>query len=255
VSQRGKLDIDLIIFFKYLKGLKEEKSVKSLGFKMDKHPSTIRRMIGKVEEYLEQDILIYENYEVKPTVLGELLLEQYDLLGDNINLEHLVNIEKKSKKGIKNIKNIVITSDILLPYVHGYIRREKLSYKSIYTGKKNQSYHEDDIIFHHFPFSFLPQDKVCTSNVLPLYLMRNSQYPQDNSLIIHWEIKRLIDKLIDLSVFNNIIVVDNIFSLIQGLNESGAYCIFYEDILANNQKSLFIKKPLLLYLTVYCTVE
>ena len=251
VSQRGKLDIDLIIFFKYLVGLKEEKSVKSLGFKMQKHPSTIRRMIKKVEEYMDQDILIYENYEVKITLFGELLLTQYEVLGHNINLEHLINTEKNLKKNISNRKNIAITSDFLLPYVHRYIRIEKLMLKNLYILKKNQCYEQCDMVFHHFQPSCNPNIGELTSTRLPLYLMRNSQYKVENSLVIHGEIKKLVDKLIDLTIFHNITIVDNVFSLTKILNESGCYSICYEEFLDTYNTSLFIKKPLYLSLNVF----
>lgn len=230
----NEIDIDLLLFFKYLKGLQEEKSVKALSFKLEKHPSTIRRMIKKVEDFFNISLVIYENYQCILTDYGNKFLKQYEQYGDDINLDNLWPLIEKKPIQI----NINVTKEIFIPYVLFFIQKNNIKFKNLKVS--DEIYENNCLIF---------SENIMSNNyhLLNLSFFKHKINPIDE-VIIHQDIYIYLKKIMDFSIFNEVIVVNNLYTMKNYINNNYSF-IGYHNLLDNNDD--WFVKPINFNLKIY----
>ena len=220
-------DVDLILFFKYLDGLNGEKSVKALSFKLEKHPSTIRRMIKKVEDFFNVGLVIYENYQCIITNQGKKFLDKYYELGEDISLKDLWS---SIDNNITNPVSLIINKEFFIPYILNFIEKNPLDWKDILIDGHWDKGVGDNT--HWILFS----DQIEGDNYyhLHLYIFKHKTNPREE-VLIHENIYHNLKKILDLSIFNKIIVVNNL-SIMHFYIEKNYSFIGYQGFTANQDQ-------------------
>lgn len=218
-------EIDLILFFKYLEGLKEEKSVKALGFKLEKHPSTIRRMIKKIEDLFNISLIIYENYQVLISEWGYKFLDKYYELQDNITLNDLYKLTQTNKKSF----SIQVTHEFLIPYVLNFLEKNSILFNSFIVNDninyENQNENNLYLNFTHYPINNW------NSYSINLFFFQPKEGP-NVGVIIDEYIYIYLKKIMDFSIFDNLLVINNLFLFKYYINKGYSF-IGYKNFITN----------------------
>jgi hypothetical protein len=232
------IDIDLILFFKYLKGLQEEKSVKALSFKLEKHPSTIRRMIKKVEDFFSISLVIYENYQCILTDYGHKFLDKYEEIQENIMIEDLASLIEKKRIEI----NINVNKEFFLPYVLFFIKKNNIKFKNLTVT--NEIKENNCLVF---------ADNISRNNfyTINLFFFKHKINPVDE-VIIHQDIYLYLKKILDFSIFNEIIIVNNLYVMKTYIDNNYSF-IGYNNFVESLDD--WIIKPINFTLKIYSNYE
>ena len=217
----------MILFFKYLDGLKKEKSVKSLSFKLEKHPTTIRRMIKKVEDFFNIHLVIYENYQCVITEQGYKFLEKYYQLNNEITIQDLLQLV--DKPGYET--SIIINKEFYIPYILNFIDKHKIQCNGILIHK--------DYCNNSLNFS----DEIGGDNhyCLNLFFFKHKEFPTDE-ILVHENIYHNLKKILDFSIFQKIIVVNNLSIMNHFIINKNYSFIGYNNFIANEDN--WYNKPL-----------
>jgi hypothetical protein len=206
----AEIDIDLILFFKYLDGLKREKSVKSLSFKLEKHPTTIRRMIKKVEDFFHINLVIYENYQCIITDQGYKFLDKYYELNNDITIQDLFPIVHKPHKNM----SVIINKEFYIPYILHFIDKNNIQCQDITI--------KNDFTGLNFPSDMTIKNNVSSTGLIfsdemggdychyiNLFFFKHKELPMEE-IVIHENIYNNLKKILDFSLFQKILVVNNL---------------------------------------------